>query len=142
MKKTAFTYKKPSLQKKTSVYHIEICLLTVSYMKCQKLSRMGGPAARRSVCSSDLQLPGLGDQSRAPARSRRKKSRMPWKMGEEGSYRMFQVSVIKEITRTNTLKQFSCKKTETKEQPLISWAPKTCQIKDNMQTKVPLQKIF
>lgn len=37
----------------------------------------------------------------------------------------------------NTLKQLH-KKSETKEHLLTSLAPKTCQIKDNMQMRVPL----
>lgn len=55
--KSSIHIKNNFLQKKTSVYHIKIRLFTVSYMKCQKWSRMGGTAARRGC---GLQLPGLG----------------------------------------------------------------------------------
>lgn len=34
-------------KKNTPVYHIKMCLLTVSYMKCQQRSRTGGTAVRK-----------------------------------------------------------------------------------------------
>jgi len=57
--------------------------------------------SERSECEGGLWLPGLGDQSGAPTRSW-KKSKMPQKNGEEGSYSIFQASVIKRENKDKT----------------------------------------
>lgn len=143
MKKTAFTQKDYFLGKKkkktTSVYHIKTRLLTASYMKCQRCSRNG-----KHCCQEDLSATVVfssqvwGDQSGAPTSSWRK-SKMPRKRERRRKLQCFpSISNQKKEQGQNALKQLHKKKSETKEHSLTSLALKTCQIKDNMQMRVPL----
>lgn len=124
-------------KKNTPVYHIKICLLTVSYMKCQQRSRTGGTAVRKIWAWQWSSAPRFGG-SKWSARQELEEEQDTWKLGEE----IFQASVIKRKNKEKTTLKQLHKKSESKEHSLTSLALQTCQIKDNMQMRVPLQKIL